>query len=122
LNLDPTQSNRLIFAQKSVAPGTNGLWLTLEMATVNSSGVSNRITFLRGDAMVSPWVKDVVGSILPWRPLNQYWISNRSFDSNYLARTWINAYTNSTAWFKWTLDHNDQRLATNELVNVPAGP
>jgi hypothetical protein len=122
LNLDPTQTNRLIFAQKAVEPGTNSLWLTLEMATVNGLGVTNRITFLRGDAMVAVWAKDFIGSLDPWRPFGQYWISPRSFDSNYLARTRINSFTNTTAWFKWTLDHNDLRLATNELINIPAGP
>jgi hypothetical protein len=119
LDLNPTETNYLIFAQKAVEPATNGLWLTLEMATVNGLGLTNRITYLRGDAMVGPWAKDV-GSPLPWRPLAQYYVTPNSFDSNFLARTWINAFTNSTAWFKWTLDHNDLRLATNELINVPA--
>jgi hypothetical protein len=119
LDLNPTETNYLIFAQKAVEPAVNGLWLTLEMATVNGLGQTNRLTRLRGDAMISPWAKDA-GSNLPWRPLAQYYVTPTSFDTNFLSRTWINAYTNSTAWFKWTLDRNDLRLATNPLINVPA--
>jgi hypothetical protein len=119
LDLNPTQTNRLIFEQKSVLPDTNGLWLTLEMATVNESGTTNKITFLRGDAMVAAWVRDSFASVLPWKSLRQYWISPNSFDSNFLARTRINGYTNGTAWFKWTLDHENKLIATNELINIP---
>jgi hypothetical protein len=119
LDLNPTQTNRLIFEQKSVLPDTNGLWLTLEMATVNQSGFTNRITSLRGDAMVAAWARDSFVSVLPWKSLRQYWISPNSFDSNFLARTRINGYTNGTAWFKWTLDHENKLIATNELINIP---
>lgn len=121
LNLDPTETNRFIFANKNIEPDPNGLWLTLEMATIDNTGQTNKVTFLRGDAMVAIWVKEV-GSPYPWRPFGQYWISPLSFDDNYLSRTRINAYTNTSAWFKWTLDSNDQRLSTNELINIPAGP
>jgi hypothetical protein len=119
LDMDPTQTNRLLFSNKAIEPDTFGLWLTLEMATINQAGQTNRLTRLLGDSMVSIWIKESF-TAQPYRVFGQYWISDRSFDSNYWARTRINAYTNTSAWFKWRLDINDQRLATNELINVPA--
>jgi hypothetical protein len=119
LDMDPTQTNRLLFSNHAIEPDTYGLWLTLEMATINQAGQTNRLTRLLGDAMVSIWIKESFSS-QPYRVFGQYWVSDRSFDSNYWARTRINAYTNTSAWFKWRLDINDQRLATNELINVPA--
>lgn len=119
LDIDPTQTNRLIFRNKTPAPDPSGLWLTLEMATINGYGVTNRLTHLLGDAMVSIWAKDNLAE--PFRPYGQYWISEQSFDSNYWARTRLNAYTNISASFEWRLNVNDQRLATNELINI-TGP
>jgi hypothetical protein len=119
LDIDPTQTNRFLFFNKAIEPDPYGLWLTLEMATINQAGITNRITHLLGDSMVSVWAKNSF-SADPWRVFGQYWISNQSFDSNYLSRTWLNAYTNASAWFKWSLDANDQRLSTNELINIPA--
>jgi hypothetical protein len=119
LDMDPTQTNRLLFSNHAIEPETYGLWLTLEMATINQAGQTNRLTRLRGDSMVSIWIKESF-TTQPYRPFGQYYVTDRSFDSNYWARTWINAYTNASAWFKWRLDINDQRLSTNELINTPA--
>jgi hypothetical protein len=121
LDVDPTETNRFIFANKNIEPDPYGLWLTLEMATINSAGQTNKVTSLRGDARVAIWAKEA-GSPYPWKPFGQYWISPLSFDDNYLSRTRINAYTNTSAWFKWTLDHEDQRLTTHELINTPPDP
>jgi hypothetical protein len=119
LDMDPTQTNRLLFSNRAIEPDTYGLWLTLEMATINQAGQTNRLTRLLGDAMVSIWIKESF-TAQPYRPFGQYYVTDRSFDSNYWARTRINAYTNASAWFKWRLEANDQRLSTNELINVPA--
>jgi hypothetical protein len=119
LDMDPTQTNRLLFTNRAIEPDTYGLWLTLEMATINQAGQTNRLTRLLGDAMVSIWIKESF-TTQPYRPFGQYYLTDRSFDSNYWARTRINAYTNASAWFKWRLDANDQRLSTNELINIPA--
>jgi len=118
LDLDPTQTNRLLFSNRAIELSTNGLWLTLEMATIDQTGNTNKVTHLLGDAMVSIWGKDRTTTD-PFRPFGQYWISNQSFDSNFWSRTWINGYTNAAAWFKWSLNENDQRLSTNELINIP---
>jgi hypothetical protein len=120
LDMDPTQTNRLIFKNRVIVPDAHGLWLTVEMAKIDGLGVTNRVTHLLGDAMVAVWSKES-GSVEPWKPFGQYWISDRSFDAtNYLSRTRINAYTNNSAWFKWRLGENDQRLSTSELINIPA--
>ena len=119
LDMDPTQTNRLIFKNRSIVPDAHGLWLTVEMAKIDGLGTTNRVTHLLGDAMVTVWAKES-GSVDPWQPFGQYWLSGRSFDpTNYLSRTRINAYTNSSAWFKWRLGENDQRLSTSELINTP---
>jgi hypothetical protein len=119
LDLDPTQTNRLLFFNKAIEPDPYGLWLTLEMSTINGSGVTNKVTHLLGDAMITIWAKESI-SAASWGVFDQYWISERSFDDNYLSRMRIHAYTNTDAWFKWRLDNNDQRLSTSELINVPA--
>ena len=118
LNMDPTQTNNLIFrSQGSPVLGDFGLWLTLQMATIDGSGVTNKVTLLRGDSAISVWANDTEPPA--WRPFGQYWISTRSFDDNFLSRTWINAYTNDAAMFMWRLDWNDRRLSTRELTNSP---
>jgi hypothetical protein len=89
------------------------------MATINGYGVTNKVTHLLGDAMVSIWANEG-GSVEPWGPISQYFINDRSFDNAYLSRTRINRTMNGSAWFKWLLHVNDQRLSTNELINVHA--
>jgi hypothetical protein len=119
LNLDPTQTNRFIFRSKdSPLLGDFGVWLQLEMFTIDGFGTTNKVEGLRGDSAVSVWALDSVSP--DYRPFGQYWLSQRSFDSNYVSRTRINAYTNDAAQFKWLLDVRDQRLSTSELTNSPS--
>jgi len=119
LDLDPTETNRLIFATKAIEPpDVNGFWLTLEMAKINGLGQTNKVEFLRGDAKVAVWVSKTLAPDEPRYQLMQYYISSRSFDDSFLARTRINAYTNTTATFRWTLDRTDLRYATYELINT----
>jgi len=117
LNMDPTQTNRFIFNLMTPVPNPPfGLWLTLEMATIDGSGYTNRVTFLRGDAAVSIWLKDT-DPFKPLKSIRQYSIGANSFDNNFLSRTFINGFTNNASLFKLFLDHNNQFIATQELLN-----
>jgi hypothetical protein len=122
LNMDPTQTNNLIFRNTKIDPSDpNGLWLTLEMATIDGLGQTNKLEILRGDSAISIWALENMWPA--WRPFGQYWLSSRSFDDNYKSRTFINSYTNTTGvYFTWKLDVNDRRLTTTELINVPEPP
>ncbi len=119
LDMDPTQTNRLIF-RSPVAPKLDGtgLWLTLEMAKIDGSGVTNKITHLLGDARITVWAQEASE---PWRTFGQYWLSTRSFDDNYLSHTRINSYTNYAS-FKWSLNENNLWFSSTELTNNIIGP
>ena len=122
LDMDPTKTNRLLFSSATnpvAAPF--GLWLTLQMAIITEAGNTNRITHLLGDSAIMVWAKNSF-SPDPFSPYGQYWISENSFNSNFLSRTWLNAYTNSSAWFKWSLNAKDKRLSTHELINDELSP
>jgi hypothetical protein len=113
LDMDPTQTNRLIFRSWNIATDANGLWLTLAMAKIDGSGVTNKITHLLGDARIMVWAQEASE---PWRPFGQYWISTRSFDDSYLSHTRINSYTNAAS-FKWSLNENNLWFSSSELTN-----
>ena len=113
INANPTTTNLFTFKTHATEVHLRPLYLTLEMA-LNG----NKVEHLQGGSVVQAWASY---SLSPpdWFMVSQYILSPNSFDNDRKGRVYINAFPEQPAFFKWTLDLEDQRSSTFEMINLP---